>query len=298
MCKSESQFSPFVVKALVDVITGGGGLDSNEPIGIYRSGPKLEQFFLDCNLDLKIGSSSRLPAVTELLQQLRHRSDGNDKLRLVIERVSDPREYLSNPQKGSAVLEHLNGALAADGFEVIVANGKATLVAALGSSIVIDPLLDKAQFISFDTVQTEIARALPSLDADPEDAITAACALVEAVCRSILIELKMDLPAKKNVDSLLRAVQEPLNLSPGRTDLPSEIEDDVRKILSGLTSVVKSIGALRTHAGDAHGREKGFRRVDGRIARMALNAASSISLFLIETWEKKEGRALPSHRIQ
>jgi hypothetical protein len=52
---------------------------------------------------------------------------------------------------------------------------------------------------------------------------------------------------------------------------------------------------LRTHGGDAHGREKGFKRIDARIARLALNAASTIALFLIETWERKERRALPQH---
>jgi hypothetical protein len=35
------RFSPFVIKALVDAITGGAGQgpDVTEPIGIYRSGP-------------------------------------------------------------------------------------------------------------------------------------------------------------------------------------------------------------------------------------------------------------------
>jgi hypothetical protein len=51
--------------------------------------------------------------------------------------------------------------------------------------------------------------------------------------------------------------------------------------------------ALRTHAGDAHGREKGFARIDPRIARLAIHAASTVALFLIETWERKFKRALP-----
>ena len=119
--------------------------------------------------------------------------------------------------------------------------------------------------------------------------------LVEAVCRSILVELKLALPAKKDVEGLIRAVQEPLNLAPGRSDLPAEIEQDVRQVLGGLTSVAKGIGALRTHGGDAHGREKGFRRIDPRIARLALNSASSLALFLIETWERKEHRTLRQH---
>ena len=53
------------------------------------------------------------------------------------------------------------------------------------------------------------------------------------------------------------------------------------------------IGALRTHGGDAHGREKGFKRLDARIARLSINAAGSLALFLIETWETHQHRALP-----
>src|SRR3546814_1403226 len=64
------------------------------------------------------------------------------------------------------------------------------------------------------------------------------------------------LPPKKDIDGLIRAVQGPLGLSPGRSDLPPEIEADIRQTLSGPTSVAKGIGALRTHGGDAHGRSE------------------------------------------
>ena len=177
----------------------------------------------------------------------------------------------------------------------MVVGGRAILAERRGSGAIVEPFIAKVATLDFDTVQIEIARALPNLDSDPEDAVTAACSLVEAVCRSILIELKLPLPPKKDIDGLIRAVQEPLGLSPGRSGLPAEIEADIRQTLSGLTSVAKGIGALRTHAGDAHGREKGFRRIDPRIARLALNAASSLALFLIETWERQQHRRLPQH---
>ena len=153
--------------------------------------------------------------------------------------------------------------------------------------------VQKAALLDFDTVQLDISRAIASAKDDPEDAVTAACSLIESVCRSILIELNLALPAKKDIDGLIRAVQEPLSLSPGRMDLPAEVENDIRQVLGGLTSVAKGIGALRTHAGDAHGREKGYRRIDTRIAVFAINAASSIALFLIDTWERQQHRALP-----
>ncbi|RVL64724.1 abortive infection family protein [Sinorhizobium meliloti] len=291
------RFSPFVVKALTDVITGGAGQgrDVAEPIGIYRSGPKIEALFLDCGLDMRIGTSSRVPATIQFLRDLANDWDGDDPMKRVIVRVCDPREYLSAPEKAIAVRQHVNAALEADGLAVTIVSGKAHLVEHAGTGLIVEPFISKVEKLDFDTVQIEIARALPSLSADPEDAVTAACSLIEAVCRSILIELGLPLPPKRDIDGLVKAVQEPLGLSPGRNDLPLEIEQDVRQVLGGLTSVTKGIGALRTHAGDAHGREKGFRRIDPRIARLALNSASSIALFLIETWESKQHRHLPQH---
>jgi hypothetical protein len=95
------------------------------------------------------------------------------------------------------------------------------------------------------------------------------------------------LPARKDISALYKAVREPLGISPDRADFPQEIVDDVRKILSGLTTAVEGIGALRTHAGDAHGRERGFKRIDARIARLAIHSASTLALFMLETWQQK-----------
>lgn len=291
------KFSPFVIKALVDTITGGAGNDNTPPVGIYRSGPQIEQFFLNCGLDMHIGASSRIPATTNFLRQVANHDYGNGEiyLRQIIEQVCDPRAYLDQPDRVTAVREHLNKALGADRLAVVIVGGKAVLTERQGAGGIVEPFIRKVATLDFDTVQMEIARALPNLESDPEDAVTAACSLIEAVCRSILVELALPLPPKKDIDGLIRAVQEPLGLSPGRTDLPSEIEADIRQTLGGLTSVAKGIGALRTHGGDAHGREKGFRRIDARIARLAINAASSLALFLIETWERREHRALPQH---
>ena len=286
-------FSPFTVKALADVISGGAANDPGESIGVYRSGPKIERLLLDCNLDLQIGSGSRLPTLLDFLRRLLVEPDGGTAIARVILRVADPRDYLGFPAKGQAVVEHLNQCLATDGYELVINGGKPQLRPCGSSSAVIDVFAAKAATLDFDTVRREIDRALESAERDPEDAVTAACSVVEAVCRSILIELGLELPAKKDIDGLVRAVQVPLGLSPGRSDLPTLIAQDIRQILSGLTTTLQGIGALRTHAGDAHGRERGYVRIDARIARLAIHAASTLALFLIETWERKFRKALP-----
>jgi len=66
-----SKFFPFVIKALVDTITGGVGMgpDIAPPIGIYRSAPKIEQFFLDCGLDMRIFVGSARPPRAKLARR-------------------------------------------------------------------------------------------------------------------------------------------------------------------------------------------------------------------------------------
>lgn len=161
---------------------------------------------------------------------------------------------------------------------------------------VLGSLSGVAETLDFDTVARDLDRALTSAKEDPEDAVTAACSTVESVCRSILIELNEPLPDKKDIKGLFNAVRKPLGLSPDKPDLDPLIADDVRKILSGLATAIEGIGALRTHGGDAHGRERGYTRIDQRIASLAIHAASTVALFLIQTWQRKyPQRVLPAH---
>ncbi|MBD3764024.1 MAG: abortive infection family protein, partial [Rhodobacterales bacterium] len=152
---------------------------------------------------------------------------------------------------------------------------------------VLAELAGLSEVIDFDTVSRDLDRALASSQTDPEDAVTAACSTIESVCRSILIELGLPLPPKKDVQGLYNAVKQPLGLSPDRSDIDLLIAGDVRQVLSGLATIIGGVGALRTHGGDAHGREKGFARIDTRIARLSIHAASTAALFLIETWQRK-----------
>tara|TARA_R110002051_G_scaffold1008_1_gene4918 strand:+ start:50308 stop:51204 length:897 start_codon:yes stop_codon:yes gene_type:complete len=140
---------------------------------------------------------------------------------------------------------------------------------------------------TLDTVDLDLRRALENTEKDPEAAITAASSLVESLCRSIILARGADLPKDMDISSLYKVVRDLLDLNPKKELKTSEIEGDIRSVLSGLGTVLLGIGALRTHAGTAHGRQKGFTRVDPRIARLAVNSASSLSLFLIETWGMK-----------
>ena len=112
--------------------------------------------------------------------------------------------------------------------------------------------------------------------------------MVGSSSRSILTELGEPIPNKKDIQGLYNALKKPLDLSPDRSDIDSRIAGDVQKVLSGLLTVIGGIGSLRTHGSDAHGRERGFARLDPRIARLSIDAASTLALFPIETWQRKK----------
>lgn len=280
--------------ALAEIITGGAGNSGTPSVGLYRSAWHLEKFMQDAGHAFGLSGRSRVPAIREFLALVSLENDGEGKVLKLIERSADPRDFIRDPERHQAVMSYLNSFLEYDGFEIVLER-KSARVRKLGSTgAIVDAFSTKTLALNFEAVQFEVDRALESAERDPPVAVTAACVIIESVCRSILAEMGLEAPAKRDVEGLLRAVQEPLGLSPARSDLAPLIAADVRQVLGGLTTVAKGIGAMRTHGGSAHAHEVGQAPIDARIARFAIHSASTIALFLIETWERKQRREKPS----
>jgi hypothetical protein len=133
-------------------------------------------------------------------------------------------------------------------------------------------------------ISTEMNRALKSAESDPPAAVTAACASLEALCKTYIEEEKLEGPSDKSIKGLWKTVSTHLGFDPS-----VHADDDIKRVLSGITSVIDGVGALRTHAGSAHGHGKKSYKLEPRHARLTMNAAYSIVLFTIETWEKRGG---------
>ena len=198
---SQPTFSAATLKALVDVITGGAGmgLGPMTPIGIYRSAPKIERLMHECGLAFQLQGGSRLPTLAAYLRDLAADGANTPKLERVLLRVAEPDDYAGQPERQRAVIDHLNRVLARDRRQIVLHEGQPRLVerGKPGSAAV--RVLAEAVVLDIDTVQRDIGRALASAASDPEGAVTAACSVVEAVCRSVLIELGLPLPAYDQV---------------------------------------------------------------------------------------------------
>lgn len=285
------RFATQTIEALALVITGGSGSGGGESVpGKYRSAWYLEQFFKGIDVSFAVDGRSRVPAVRECLDAL-NASDPR-KIKQAIQAVSDPRDYLDDEADLLAVVDYLNTRLRFDDQELVKQGEFYRLASTSPGGLPASGLRIAVELTSYASVQADFERSLTAAEHDPADAITAACSTVESVCKCILDEMQQPYPSKQDIKGLVSEVGKHLNLSPARDDLPSELASDIKQILSGLISVTSGIGALRTHGGDAHGRGRSKAPVDSRIARLAIHAASTVSLFFIETWSRmKSGGA-------
>ncbi|RFB84829.1 hypothetical protein B5K11_32360 [Rhizobium leguminosarum bv. trifolii] len=281
------------IDALAEVISGGSANESAPSIGLYRQAWRLEAWFKAFGITFGSQRESRLSATKTAIREAIF-IDNEVLLKRVIEGAADPRDFIAHPDRDNAVVEYLNKHLFYDGLKLEPMGRGMCLVELAETASVTGELTAMAAGIDFDTASRDLDRALRAASTDPEIAVTAACAVVESVCRSILMELGIQFPAKQDISGLYKAIREPLGLDPTKEGLAPEIVNDVRAVLSGLVTSVQGIGSLRTHVGGAHGKEKGFRRIDPRIAKLAIHSASAIALFIIETWQLRyPGRDLP-----
>ena len=113
-----------------------------------------------------------------------------------------------------------------------------------GATKSLSDLIKGRELISIDM---EFERAIDNANSEPREACSAACNILESLFKIMIDEEKLEKPSKQDLKNLWRPVADYLNFDPKR------IEDtDLRKILSGMNSVVDGVGALRTHATSAH----------------------------------------------
>lgn len=155
-------------------------------------------------------------------------------------------------------------------------NGFITLA---GASLATKSLADFFKAGDFASVEAEFNRAVSQLDGDPHAAITAASSIIEALCKTYIETFTLEMPAKQSIAPLWKVVQGHLGLS-----IDPTLEDDQKKILQGLSSIIDGIGAYRTHIGSAHGRGLEPPTIEVMEARLAVNASHTLVTFLMERW--------------
>lgn len=136
-------------------------------------------------------------------------------------------------------------------------------------------------------IEAEFNRALANVNSEPREAVSAACNILESMFKVYIADENLDMPQKQDLQNVWKVVRGDLGFEPGSIE-----DDDLKKILSGILSVVDGIGAFRTHASSAHGQGRKLYNIRPRHARLAIHSAHTIALFVLETWDEKSPRRM------
>ena len=136
-------------------------------------------------------------------------------------------------------------------------------------------------------VSRDWTKALSRLDEDPEGAITSARTLLESVCKHILDQTETPYQDELDLPALYKRTSRQLNLAPEQHS-----EQIFKQILGGCTSITNGLAGVRNRLGDAHGQGSNRVKPARRHAKLAVNVAGAMAVFLIETWEfNQEGES-------
>ncbi|EAQ67566.1 hypothetical protein MED121_16604 [Marinomonas sp. MED121] len=135
------------------------------------------------------------------------------------------------------------------------------------------------------TIESEFNRALNNVSSEPREAVSAACNILESIFKVYISDEGLPMPSKQDLKGVWKVVKDDLGF-----DTKLVQDDDLKRILSGIFSVVDGIGAFRTHASSAHGEGRKIYNLKPRHARLAIHSAHTMALFVLETWDEKRNK--------
>ncbi|PCJ55343.1 MAG: ATP-dependent RNA helicase HrpA [Planctomycetota bacterium] len=131
-------------------------------------------------------------------------------------------------------------------------------------------------------IESEFNRSLEKVNTEPREAVSAACNILESVFKIYIDDEGLTKPTKQDLQNVWKVVRADLGFNPKLVQ-----DDDLKKVLSGIFSIVDGIGAFRTHASSAHGEGRKLYNLKPRHARLAIHSAHTLVMFILETWDDK-----------
>jgi hypothetical protein len=154
-----------------------------------------------------------------------------------------------------------------------------------GSSAPSKSLFELIKGRDIPTIEAEFNRALANVNSVPREAVSAACNILESIFKVYIADENLPQPQKQDLQSVWKVVRVDLGF-----DTKLVQDDDLKRILSGILSIVDGIGAFRTHASSAHGEGRKVYKLKPRHARLAIHSAHTLALFVLETWDEKRSK--------
>lgn len=147
-----------------------------------------------------------------------------------------------------------------------------------------------ATSIVFDAeyVGKQIERMETAIHDDPSLAIGTAKELVETCCKTILEECHVEFSSNLDLAQLVKKTARELALTP--EDIPdgAKAAKTIKRLLSNLASITQGMAELRNSYGTGHGKSASAKGLQPRHAKLAVGAASTLVVFLLETYNERK----------
>jgi hypothetical protein len=180
-----------------------------------------------------------------------------------------------------------------DGYEIVPKTkmgGRSIYAArqiALSAELHVGTLKQKFTGTDANYVLEQITRMESAIENDPGLAIGTAKELVETVCKTILEERGKTPQGAPDLPKLVKQTAKELKLTP--SDIPDQAKaaDTIKRLLSNLATITNGVAELRNSYGTGHGKTANTKGLGSRHSKLAVGAASTLAIFLIETHNEK-----------
>ena len=199
----------------------------------------------------------------------------------------------SDPEEVERLRQSYNHFLANDGYEIVARArmaGRPVFAARqlqLRADTSITALKETFSEGSATYVTRQITRMESAIYDDPDLAIGTAKELVETVCKTILSERKVVAPESAGLSQLVKLTAKELKLTPDDVPNQTTAVDTIRRLLSNLATITAGIAELRNKYGTGHGKAAESKGLSPRHARLAVGAAATLAVFLLETHQDR-----------
>ena len=191
------------------------------------------------------------------------------------------------------IKQTINSLIINDGFELFETTRISNKPIFSGRKIInanpisLEHVKDKVEKLNADYISKQIIRIESAIMNDPALAIGSSKELVESCCKTILNEYSIEYSNNETLPKLVKLVSKELKLTPDDISNESKASETIKRILSNLAAVTNGIAELRNSYGSGHGKDGKYIGLSPRHAKLAAGAASTLAIFLFETFDER-----------
>lgn len=137
-------------------------------------------------------------------------------------------------------------------------------------------------------LKNEIDLMISEIQSNPTDAIGKSKELIESCCKTILSEMHVDYDKKWDLSILTNKTLDLLKLTPKTIDGNSPVSSQLKAICGNLRGIVTKIAEIRNVYGSGHGKGDGFKGLEARHARLAVDCSATFCEFIWSTWKQQK----------